>query len=204
MSDSTVGPAAAQRITAVVGNPKAGSRTLGAAAGLADAVAAAVWGDPEGSTGSSSGTVDVTTEVIDLATIADGLLAPWLLSPAAGAAASNARSSDVLILATPTYKASYTGLLKLFLDVFPAGSLSRTVVVPLVVSAGPAHRHLADLQLRPVLSELGAVIPTPSLLVQESELPQLDELIEAFVGQYGSLLAGTVRALTPEPIDKHT
>lgn len=204
MSDSTVGPAAAQRITAVVGNPKAGSRTLGAAAGLADAVAAAVWGDPEGSTGSSSGTVDVTTEVIDLATIADGLLAPWLLSPAAAAAASNARSSDVLILATPTYKASYTGLLKLFLDVFPAGSLSRTVVVPLVVSAGPAHRHLADLQLRPVLSELGAVIPTPSLLVQESELPQLDELIEAFVGQYGSLLAGTVRALTPEPIDKHT
>ena len=63
----------------------------------------------------------------------------------------------LLVLATPTYKASYTGLLKLFLDVFPAGSLSSTVVMPLIVSGGPAHRHLGDLQLRPVLSELGAV-----------------------------------------------
>jgi FMN reductase len=201
MTDSTTGPVATHRITAVVGNPKAGSRTLGAAAGLADALAGAIWGGQ--SSADPAGNDDVTNEVIDLADIADGLLAPWLLSPAATAATSNARSSDVLVLATPTYKASYTGLLKLFLDVFPAGSLSRTVVVPLIVSAGPAHRHLADIQLRPVLSELGAVIPAPSLLVQESELPQLDELIEAYVGQYGNLLAGTVRALVPETTAKN-
>jgi FMN reductase len=200
MTESTTGQDADHRITAVVGNPKAGSRTLGAAAGLADALAAAVWGTEPVPT---EGRRTVTTEVVDLATIADGLLAPWLLSPAGSAAVANARSADVLVLATPTYKASFTGLLKLFLDVFPAGSLSRTVVVPLIVSAGPAHRHLADLQLRPVLSELGAVIPAPSLLVQEAELPQLDELIEAYAGQYGGLLAGTVRALNPETTAKN-
>ena len=170
-------------ITTVVGNPKPGSRTLGAATTLSQALAPAVW----------DGEVDHT--VVDLATIANGLLAPWLLSPEATAAAESVRSSGLLVIATPTYKASYTGLLKLFLDVFPAGSLSSTVVVPLIVSGGPAHRHLGDLQLRPVLSELGAVLPAPSVLIEESELPQLDELVASYASRYGPLLAAAVSAL---------
>ena len=104
------------------------------------------------------------------------------------------------MLATPTYKASYTGLLKLFLDTLPAGSLSGTVVVPLIVSGGPAHRHLADIQLRPVLAELGAVSPAPSLLVEESELPQLDDLVAAYVGRHGTLWR---RRLLPWPRARH-
>jgi len=170
-------------ITTVVGNPKPGSRTLGAATTLSQALTPAVW-DRE---------VDHT--VVDLATIADGLLAPWLLSPEAKAAAESVRKSGVLVIATPTYKASFTGLLKLFLDVFPAGSLSSTVVVPLIVSGGPAHRHLGDLQLRPVLGELGAVLPAPSVLIEESEFPQLDELIATYASRYGPLLAAAVSAL---------
>jgi FMN reductase len=150
-------------ITVVVGNPKPGSRTLDAASALADALATSVWGG----SGDGSG---IHTEIVDLATIADGLLAPWRLSPAGSAAAKSAQSSALLILATPTYKASYTGLLKLFLDVFPAGSLAKTVVVPLVTSGGEAHRYLADIHLRPVLSELGAVVPAPSLLLTEPEI----------------------------------
>ncbi len=175
------------RITTVVGNPKAGSRTLSAATALADALAG-IWD-------TAGGTQPPTVETVDLATISDGLLAPWRLSPAGAAAGESARSADVLLLATPTYKASYTGLLKLFLDTLAAGSLSGTVVIPLIVSGGPAHRHLADIQLRPVLSELGAVSPAPSLLVEESELPQLDDLIAGYVARHGTLLAGTVAAL---------
>ncbi len=174
-------------ITTVVGNPKPGSRTLGAATTLSQALAPAVW----------VGEVNHTT--VDLATIAGGLLAPWLLSPEAKAAAESVRASGVLVIATPTYKASYTGLLKLFLDVFPAGSLSSTVVVPLIVSGGQAHRHLGDLQLRPVLSELGAVLPSPSFLLEESELPQLDELVGTYVSRYGPLLAAAVSALAASP-----
>jgi len=170
-------------ISTVVGNPKRGSKTLGAATTLAQALAPAVFDN------------EVNHTVVDLATIAGGLLAPWLLSREAKAAADDVRNSGVLVIATPTYKASYTGLLKLFLDVFPAGSLSSTVVVPLVVSGGPAHRHLADLQLRPVLSELGAVLPAPSVLIEESELPQLDDLVATYVSRYGPLLAASVSAL---------
>ncbi len=122
-------------------------------------------------------------------------MAPWRLSPSAAQASESACAADVLLLATPTYKASFTGLLKLFLDTFPAGSLSGTVVVPLTVAGGPVHRHLADLQLRPVLGELGAVLPAPSLLLEEPDLADLAGVVDAYLLRHASLLAAAVQAL---------
>ena len=168
-------------LVTVVGNPKAGSRTLTAALALSDALAALL---PQ-----------PRRTVLDLAEIAGGLLAPWSLSPEAAEGVSAVRAADVLVLATPTYKASFTGLLKLLLDTLPAGSLERTVVVPLTVSAGPAHKYLADWQLRPVLGELGAIVATPSLLLSEAELPDLAVHVEQFVAQYGDRLAALAGVL---------
>ena len=54
----------------------------------------------------------------------------------------------------PTYKATYTGLLKLFLDRFATDGL-RGVAVPLMLGAGPAHALAPELTLRPVLTEIG-------------------------------------------------
>ncbi len=179
-------------VTVVVGNPKPGSRTLDAATALADALTTSVWG------GSADGT-GTHTEIVDLATIAEGLLAPWRLSPAGSAAAQSAQSSALLIVATPTYKASYTGLLKLFLDVFPGGSLAQTVVVPLVTSGGEAHRYLADIQLRPVLSELGAVVPAPSLLLTEPEIGGYLEAVGAYARRHGPVIAAASFALAGSP-----
>ncbi len=170
-------------IIVVVGNPKPGSRTLNAAERLAGALGSAIG-------------LSAEAPPVDLATLADGLLAPWRQSPEAVAAGESTRAAGLVVLATPTYKASYSGLLKLFLDTFPAGSLSETVVVPLTVAGGPAHRHLADIQLRPVLSELGAVVPAPSFLLEESEFAGLDGLVDAYVQRYGGLLGAAVAAIT--------
>lgn len=184
------------RIVTVVGNPKAGSRTLTAATTLASGVAERLR---------DVGDFDpVVAEPIDLAVIADGLLAPWRLSPAAAQAVDSARSAAVLVLATPTYKASYTGLLKLFLDAFPAGSLSTAVVLPLTVAGGPGHRPLADLHLRPVLSELGAAVPTPSLLLEEAELATLPPIVEDFLDRHAAVLAATVAALRRPTVTART
>ena len=168
-------------LVTLVGNPKTGSRTLSAASTLANTL-------PEKFDGGRR-------TVIDLADIADGLLAPWRLSDPAAQAAADVKVADLLVIATPTYKASFTGLLKLFLDVLPAGSLASTVVVPLTVSGGPAHRHLADLQLRPVLSELGAVVPAPTLLLDESELPELPDIARNYVGRHGPVIVAAVGAV---------
>lgn len=168
-------------VVVVVGNPKRGSRTLTAATLLAGAVAGLLPAS--------------TTTVVDLAEIGAGLLAPWSLSSEAATAVSAVRAADVLVLATPTYKASFTGLLKLLLDTLPAGSLSHTLVLPLTVSAGPAHRYLADLQLRPVLGELGAVLPVPSFLLAESDLPELAGLVACYVSDHAAILTAVLGAL---------
>lgn len=167
---------------AVAANPKPQSRTLLAAGVLAEALSEEI-------------SASVRAPAVDLALIADGLLVPWQLSAEAENARATAQAAALVVLATPTYKSSFTGLLKLFLDTFAAGSLSRTVVVPLVVSGGPAHRHLADIQLRPVLSDLGAVAPAPSFLLEESELPDLAELVRTYAHEHGPLLGAASAAL---------
>ena len=67
------------------------------------------------------------------------------------------------MIASPTYKATYTGLLKLFLDQIGTGDLAGVVAVPLMLGAGPGHALAPDLLLKPVLVELGATTPTKGL-----------------------------------------
>ena len=71
----------------------------------------------------------------------------------------------VVVVATPTYKASYTGLLKSFLDELPSVALSGVVAVPLMTMGDAKHTLAADVHLRPVLLELGATCPTAALVV---------------------------------------
>ena len=134
---------------AVVGNPKPRSRTL-EAAGI---VAEELTGSPP----------DAVIDVIDLGA---GLLT-WG-DPAVGAAVERVAGAGLVVWACPTYKATFTGLLKLFLDQFPPDSLTGTVGVPLMLGAGPAHAMAPDFLLKPVLVELGATCPTRGLYLLDS------------------------------------
>lgn len=101
----------------------------------------------------------------------------------AAAIASVARARAVVI-ASPIYKAAYSGLLKLFLDLLPQKAFEDKLVLP-VSSAGSALHVLAlDFTIRPVLAALGAreVIPPVSALDSQIDLfpdgsVQLDRLI---------------------------
>lgn len=84
------------RTAVLVGNPKAGSRTLTAAEAVADMVDAAL------------GIEDRL--VVDLATLEPAVL-DWHSTEVAELNAAVA-GSDLVIVASPTYKATYTGLLK--------------------------------------------------------------------------------------------
>ncbi|MDQ3900911.1 MAG: NADPH-dependent FMN reductase [Actinomycetota bacterium] len=61
-----------------------------------------------------------------------------------------------LIVASPVYKASYTGLLKAFLDLLPQYALAGKTVLPLVTGGTRAHVLAVDYALRPVLAAMGA------------------------------------------------
>jgi len=108
-----------------------------------------------------------------------------------------ASSASVLVLATPVYKGSYTGLLKSFLDVLPPQALAGSVVVPVTVSAAPSHKLLADLHLRPVLAELGASVPTPGVVLEERELEDLQIVLSSWVRHNAGLVQATTIALQP-------
>ena len=143
------------RTAVVVGNLKPASRTLTAARLLA----ARLTGAP----------ADVE---IDVVTLGAGLLR--FGDPAVTAAIDDVRGCDVLVVASPTYKATFTGVLKSFLDLVPAQGLSGITAFPLMLGAGPAHALAPEWALKPVLVELGASCPAPGLYLLDATSADAD------------------------------
>lgn len=66
--------------------------------------------------------------------------------------------ADGLIAATPTYKASYSGLFKSFFDLFDESSLTNLPTVVAATGGTPRHSLVLDVALRPLLSYLKALV----------------------------------------------
>jgi FMN reductase len=64
--------------------------------------------------------------------------------------------AELVLVATPIYKAAYSGLLKLFLDLLPPDALRGKTVLPLATGGTIAHFLALDYALKPVLAALGA------------------------------------------------
>ena len=86
----------------------------------------------------------------------EALLAADTAHPDVAAAVAAVLAADAVIVATPIYKASYSGLLKVFLDLLPQSALQGKVVLPLATGGTVAHLLAIDYSLRPVLVSLGA------------------------------------------------
>ncbi len=165
------------RLVVVVGNPKPASRTYSVAAAAARAIAraAGIHGEPE---------------MIDLSG-----LAPRLLVAAPSAAVEDALDqvgrAGLLLVSSPTFKGSYTGLLKVFLDRLPHRGLESVTALPLLVMKSPRHALAVEVHLRPLLVELGASVPTPGLAVLESDLGRLGEILDPWAASVAGALADT-------------
>ncbi|ABW16535.1 NADPH-dependent FMN reductase [Parafrankia sp. EAN1pec] len=168
---------ASPRLVMIIGNPRTGSRTLTLARFLAERIADEL---PVAS-----------IEIIDLSTLARHLFAD---DGRVAAALTTAAEADLLIVASPVYKGSYTGLLKSFLDLLPGGALRGATAVPVVISAAPDHSVAGELYLRPVLVELGATVPARSFAVIEEQLPDLDIVVDSWVVSHAPVLRASVAA----------
>lgn len=87
------------------------------------------------------------------------------------AAAEVVAGADGVIVATPVYKAAYSGVLKTFLDLLPQNALSGKVVLPIASGAAPTHFLAIDYALKPVLSVLGAQQILTGVYLVDSQLP---------------------------------
>lgn len=75
-----------------------------------------------------------------------------------------------LLIATPVYKAAYTGVLKTFLDLLPHNALAGKVVLPIALGGSLAHSLVVDYAMRPVLAALGAYHVLPGLYLIDKQI----------------------------------
>ena len=78
--------------------------------------------------------------------------------------------ASVLVVATPVYKAAYSGVLKVFLDLLPQTALKGKTVLPLATGGSPHHMLALDYALRPVLQSLGAKHILPGIYATDSQV----------------------------------
>lgn len=162
------------KTTIVVGNPRRGSRTLLAAERVVQAL-----------TGSAA------QDVIEVVDLGAGLL-EWGDARVDEAVATVA-ASDLVVVASPTYKAAYTGLLKLFLDRFAtATGLEGVVVVPLMLGGAWNHALAPELVLKPVLAEIGATTALPGLYLLDSTW-DTDERVDEYALRWAPTVARLAR-----------
>ncbi|MDP9256218.1 MAG: NAD(P)H-dependent oxidoreductase [Actinomycetota bacterium] len=160
---------------AVTGNPRPDSRTAAIAGHVARRLAVALAGE------------DATVVEFDLA------------DPALShdAARSLLRGAGLAVIASPTYKATYSGLLKGFLDGLPNDALAGIVAVPLMVAGDRGHALAVELHLRPLLAELGAFTPPRGLFFEERSLLEPDAVLDPWLERSLPVLAALVAVAGP-------
>ncbi|HEY0453698.1 NADPH-dependent FMN reductase [Actinophytocola sp.] len=128
-------------IVVLAGSPSATSRTVALAEQLAERLRAQAH--------------DVRVVAVrDLP--ADALLGADPTNPAIADVLRSVAAAEGVVVASPVYKAAYSGVLKVLLDLLPQLAFAGKAVLPILTGGGPAHALAVDYALRPVLSTLGA------------------------------------------------
>jgi FMN reductase len=125
---------------------------------------------------------------------AEALLSADVQHPAVAAAVHAVEAADLVVIGTPIYKAAYSGLLKVFLDLLPPDALRDKLVLPLATGGSPAHFLALDYALKPVLSALGARHVLDGVFATDAQLRRHEA--GGFVPE-ADLIARLDRALAP-------
>jgi FMN reductase len=168
-------------IVGLVGNPRAESRTHGLARTLVNELADALPAS--------------AMDEVDLAALGSRVLDPG--DADAAAAVERVLAADVIVVASPTYKATYSGLLKAFLDRFDTGALGGAAAIPVLLGGAQNHRLAVDVHLTPLLLELGARVPVRGLFVLESELELFPAQAAAWAAEHAGVLTAGRASRTP-------
>jgi FMN reductase len=167
------------QLVVLVGNPKPQSRTLDVAEMLAERVSRLTGASHE--------------QTVDLCDYSDEIFR-WP-DETLTAISADVAAAGIVIVASPTYKASYTGLLKAFLDRYPSRALAGVTAIPLMTMANPAHSLSVDFTLRPLLVELGASVPTKGMSFLTSDVAEAPAFVDAWVSSQEHLLKSRLNGI---------
>ena len=123
-------------------------------------------------------------------------------------------NADGLVIATPVYKASFSGALKTVLDLLPERALAHKVVLPMATGGSIAHMLAVDYALKPVLSALKAQEMLHGIFAEDSQIaygegsaqaqlvPILEQRLSEALDQFYSALARRPKPLDPNILNE--
>src|SRR5204862_5262839 len=94
--------------------------------------------------------------------------------------------AQISFAGTPVYRATYSGLLKVFFDLLPQDGLIGKVGVPIVTGHGAAHSLSVDHGMRPLFASLGATVVASGVYATSAQFQDgkpSPELLKAVDGE---------------------
>jgi|SRR5690606_29193657 len=107
--------------------------------------------------------------VADFGTTLGGISNPKTLPAEVAQAYSSLRDASIIVVGTPVYKASYTGLLKHFFDLLAPRDLNGKIVVRTATGGSDHHALVIEHQLRPLLGFFSAVTVPTGIYAKDSD-----------------------------------
>lgn len=125
------------------------------------------------------------------------------LAPEAGALVDRLLAADALVIGSPVYKGSYTGLFKHFFDLLDPEALRGKPV--LLTATGGGHRHalVVEHQLRPLFAFFEATVMPVGVYAASADLEgggvsaAIEARLETAVGQLADSLAPQKTVVRP-------
>ena len=136
------------------------------------------------------------SRLIDLSQLPADALLGRRPDAAVADAVQDVLDAAILVVSTPIYRATYSGLLKVFFDLLPQDALARKVAIPIATGGGPAHLLAVDHGLRPLLASVGALVVATGVYGTDAQFragvpePALVERIERAAIEAASLASG--------------
>jgi FMN reductase len=115
--------------------------------------------------------------------------------PTISRAVAQVAQARAIVVATPVYKAAYSGVLKVFLDLLAQTALKDKLALPLATGGSPNHMLALDYALRPVLQSLGAAQILPGIYATDAQVVVLPEGGYQVQADIGARLDDAVSAL---------
>jgi FMN reductase len=147
-----------------------------------------------GAVAERSGAATATVSVLDHGhAIVDALAASP--APALADAYEQVLAADALVVATPVYKGSYTGLLKAFIDPIAQTALADKPVLLAAIAGDDQHALVIDHELRPLFGFFGAAVLPRGVYARGVDFadpaalaPRLQEQIDAAAVRLAAVL----------------
>ncbi|MEK7693529.1 MAG: NAD(P)H-dependent oxidoreductase [Chloroflexota bacterium] len=97
------------------------------------------------------------TQMVDVAALPADALVARASAPAMDSAIAAIGEAQIVVAASPTYRALYTGVMKSFFDLMPHGHLAGKICVPIQTAGSPQHFLTIEYGMRPLFASLDGV-----------------------------------------------